>query len=182
VHRGAESTYDESADLAALAKHPVAVVSAGAKAVLDLPRTVERLETLGVPVVGYGTDDFPAFYAASSGLRLAARFDDVATLAKVALVHLDRLGGGGVLIVQPPPSAHAMPIEAVDGLIDDAIAAAERAGIRGAGVTPFLLRALDDSTDGAVVETNVALVEANARLAARISAAAVTAIFPSSTD
>lgn len=176
VHRGASETFDESADLAALAKYPVAVISAGAKAVLDLPRTLERLETLGVPVIGYRTDDLPAFYSASSGLPLRARFDDVAPIAEVVTVHTDRLDGGGVLIVQPPPADLALPSDRVESLVADALRRADAAGVRGAQVTPFLLRELDAATGGDVVETNVALVIANARLASLLSAAAAARI------
>lgn len=171
VHRGAETTFDESADLMALARYPVAVVSAGAKAVLDLPRTLERLETLGVPVVGVGTDDFPAFYAASSGLALRARIDDVDRLAALVVMQSERLGAGGVLVVQPPPVA--MDPAEVEALVAAALARAEREGVKGASVTPFLLAALDAASDD-VLATNIRLVEHNAALAAHLAKAVAT--------
>lgn len=173
VHRGAELTFDESADLTALARYPVAVVSAGAKSVLDLPRTLERLETLGVPVIGFGTNELPAFYHAKSGLPLRARVDDPRDAAALMDAQLDRLGMGGLLFVQPPPEEAAQDPAAVERLIDAALAEAGTLGVRGPGVTPFLLARLDQISAGDVVRTNVALVEANARLAARLSAADV---------
>lgn len=170
VHRGAASTFDESADLPALARYPVLVVSAGAKAVLDLPKTMERLETLGVPVVGFGTRELPAFYSASSGLPLPAWSDSEAELARV-FSHHRSLVGGGLLVVQPPPARVARPREEIDGLIEEALATAEKEGITGAKVTPFLLSWMACATEDRVVETNIALVKENARLAARIAVA-----------
>ena len=143
VHRGAELTFDESADLMALARYPVAVVCAGAKSVLDLPRTLERLETLGVPVIGFGTSELPAFYHGASGLRLEVRSDSEDEVARIALVRFDRLEEGGLLVVQPPPAAVAQAPERVDALIAAALARAERAQVRGRAVTPFLLAALE---------------------------------------
>ena len=173
VHRGAERTYDESADLTALARYRVAVVSAGAKSVLDLARTLERLETLGVPVIGFGTDELPAFYHAHSGLPLRCRIDDVHAAAEIMDAQLDRWGAGGLLFVQPPPASEAQDPADVDRLIEQALLAADAQGIRGQAVTPFLLEQLDRSSGGDVVRTNVALVESNARLAARIARADV---------
>ncbi|MEQ8984611.1 MAG: pseudouridine-5'-phosphate glycosidase [Deltaproteobacteria bacterium] len=171
VHRGAETTFDESADLIALARYPLAVVSAGAKAVLDLPRTLERLEMLGVPVVGVGTDDFPAFYSASSGLPLRSRVDDVAKLAALVIMQTERLASGGMLVVQPPPVA--MPSDEAERLVSAALAQAEAAGVKGAQLTPFLLAKLDAASKD-VLTTNIRLVEHNAALAARLAIAVAT--------
>jgi pseudouridine-5'-phosphate glycosidase len=171
VHREAERTFDESADLTALARYPVAVVCAGAKSVLDLPRTMERLETLGVPVIGYGTSEMPAFYHARSGLELRCRIDDPLQAAALMDAQLDRWGAGGLLFVQPPPEAQDPAV--VDRLIGEALAEAKARGIRGHAVTPFLLAKLDELSGGDVVRTNVALVESNARLASRIARADV---------
>jgi pseudouridine-5'-phosphate glycosidase len=173
VHREAERTFDESADLTALARFPVAVICAGAKAVLDLPRTMERLETLGVPVIGFGTDELPAFYHAKSGLRLRCRVDDVNTAAAIMDAQLDRWGAGGLLFVQPPPASVARDPAETERMIAKALAEAEAHKVTGHAVTPFLLAALDQASAGDVVRTNIALVEANARLAARIAAADV---------
>lgn len=173
VHRGAAQTFDESADLTALARYPVAVVCAGAKSVLDLPKTLERLETLGVPVLGYRTDELPAFYHGASGLPVTARVDSPEHVAQVMAAQLDVLAGGGLLVTQPPPAADAQDPEQVDRLIAAALAAAEAKGVRGRAVTPFLLSALAEASSGDVVRTNVSLVEANARLAAEIAAADV---------
>lgn len=171
VHRGAEQTFDESADLYALARYPVAVVSAGAKAVLDLKRTLERLETFGVPVVGFGTDELPAFYYPASGLRLSARVDSAEEAAALMDAQLDRLGAGGLCFVQPPPPEVAQDPESVEALIDAALISAEAKAIRGPEITPYLLAELDAASFGDVVRTNVALVESNTRLAAKIAAA-----------
>jgi pseudouridylate synthase len=171
VHREVLETFDESADLVALARYPVGVVCAGAKSVLDLPRTLERLETLGVPVIGYRTDELPAFYCAESGLSLRLRADDPADVARILEARFEVLGEGGVLIAQPPPKDAAQDPSRVRALIDEALARAKEQGVRGADVTPLLLRILDESSGGSVVDTNLALVLENARLAARIARA-----------
>ena len=171
VHRGAQESFDESADLTALARYPVAVVCAGAKSVLDLSRTVERLETLGVPVLGFGTAELPAFYHGRSGLPVSCRVDDAATVARIMAVQFEQLGAGGLVVAQPPPEDQAQDPARVDALIEQALAAATAAGVRGRAVTPFLLGALDQASGGDVVRTNVALVAHNARLAARIAVA-----------
>lgn len=167
VHRGAERSWDVSADLGAIAAHPVCVVCSGAKLVLDLPRTLEALETLGVPVVGYGTDELPAFYVRSSGLRLAHRVDDAAAAARVARAQLAR--GAGMVIAVPAPEEHAMPREDAERAVGRALEQAERAGVSGAAVTPYLLRALGE-TDGRALAANVALLVHNARVAGAIAA------------
>ena len=169
VHRGAERTMDISADLRALADHAVVVVCAGAKLVLDLAKTLEALETLGVPVIGYGTDDLPAFYVRSSGLPLPHRVNDPESAARIARIQLDR--GAGLVICVPIPEADAMPRAQIDHEIDDALAAAETAGVRGAAVTPFLLARLGEASSGHTLIANIALLRNNARVAATIAAA-----------
>ena len=169
VHRGAERTMDISADLRALARHPVVVVCAGAKVVLDLAKTLEQLETLGVPVVGFGTDELPAFYARSSGLPLPHRVDDPAAAARIARLQLDR--GAGLLVCVPIPEASALPRDEVEREIDAALATAERAGVRGRDVTPFLLARLGEASSGRTLDANVALLRNNARVAAGIAIA-----------
>lgn len=171
VHRDAQTTFDESADLAALARFPVLVVCAGAKAVLDLPRTIERLETLGVPVVGFQTAELPAFYHAKSGIPLVCRIETPEEAALIMHAQFDHLAEAGLLVVQPPPEAFAQDAEFVRALIQAALERARVAGVRGRNVTPFLLSALDQASGGDMVETNVALVESNARLASRIAVA-----------
>jgi pseudouridine-5'-phosphate glycosidase len=173
VHRGAELTGDISADLTELGRAPVAVVSAGAKAILDLPRTLEMLETLSVPVIGYGCDEFPAFYSRSSGLRLAARADSPEQVAAILQAHWRIEDQGGVLIANPIPAADEIPAAAIEGRIRDALTQAAQAGIAGKEVTPFLLARIRDLTDGASQRANVALVLNNARLAAEIAGAFV---------
>jgi pseudouridylate synthase len=175
AHRRSEDTFDISADLTELARSPVAVVCSGAKAILDLPRTVEVLETLGVPVVGYSTDEFPAFYSRESNLPLQHRVDTPEEAARLMAVHrelgLGQGRSGGLLLVQPPPAASALPRAEVETLISAALAAAEAAGIRGKAVTPFLLGQLARNSGGKTLQTNIALLLANARLAAHVAVA-----------
>jgi pseudouridylate synthase len=176
VHRGSENTYDISADLTELSRTPVAVVCAGAKAILDLPRTVEVLETLGVPVVGYRTNEFPAFYSRASGLPLQHRVDSPDDAARLMRMQWDlgRFGQGfsaGIVIVNPPPAANALARAEIESLVVSALEAAERAGIRGKSVTPFLLEEVGRMSGGKTLETNIALLIANARLAASIAVA-----------
>jgi pseudouridine-5'-phosphate glycosidase len=169
VHRGAERTMDVSADLRALARRPVVVVCAGAKLVLDLAKTLEQLETFGVPVIGFGTDELPAFYARSSGLRLAHRVDDPVAAARIARLQLDR--GAGLLVCVPIPEASALPRDELEREIDKALEAAVLAGIRGSDVTPFLLAHLAEASSGRTLDANVALLRNNARVAAGIATA-----------
>lgn len=169
VHRGAERTLDISADLRALADRPIVVVCAGAKLVLDLAKTLEVLETLGVPVIGYGTDELPAFYVRSSGLPLPHRVDDAVSAARVARIQLDR--GAGILICVPIPEVDAMPRAQIEHEIEDALAAADVAGVRGAAVTPFLLARLGEASSGRTLTANIALLRNNARVAAAIAIA-----------
>ena len=176
AHRGSENTFDISADLTELARTPVAVVCSGAKAILDLPRTVEVLETFGIPVVGYGTNEFPAFYSRESGLPLQHRVDSPDEAARLMCIHWDLgwLGQGtsaGILIVNPPPADAALPRTEVESLVAGALESAEAAGIRGKSVTPFLLEELGRKSGGKTLHTNIALLLANARLAAAIAAA-----------
>ncbi|HEY6958289.1 MAG TPA: pseudouridine-5'-phosphate glycosidase [Candidatus Limnocylindria bacterium] len=168
VHRGAERSFDESADLEAIARHPVCVVCAGAKLVLDLALTLERLETLGVPVIGYATDEFPAFYVRASGLRLPHRVDDAASAARIAREQLAR--GAGLVIAVPIASSDALERGAAEAEVARAVEAAERSGVRGAALTPFLLGALGDATSGRSLRANVALLRQNARIAAELAA------------
>jgi pseudouridine-5'-phosphate glycosidase len=171
VHRDAAETGDISADLTALARIPVAVVSAGAKAVLDLPRTVEMLETLGVPVFGFQTDEFPAFYRRSSGLPVDRRFDSISDLAAALRCHLSLGLGTGVLIANAIPAVDEMPSELYGRAIDVALWDAEKRGIRGRALTPFLLDRMRVLTGGESVRVNVALLRHNAYVAAALAVA-----------
>jgi pseudouridine-5'-phosphate glycosidase len=168
VHRKAEITGDVSADLTELSRTPVAVVCAGAKSILDLRRTLEMLETLSVPVVGYGTDNFPAFYVEDSGERVPARVNDPAETAAVISAHWS-LEGAGVVIAQPVPADVALQQKEWDAALAQAEALAEAAGARGKDVTPFLLARLAEITGGRSLRANQALVIQNAHLAARIA-------------
>jgi pseudouridine-5'-phosphate glycosidase len=170
VHRGAHETWDISADLTELARTPVLVVCAGAKAILDLPATIEYLETAGVPVLGLGTDEFPAFYSASSGLP-AARVETAAEVANVWRAHRALGGGGGLLLAVPPPADVALPPTEIEAAIARALAQANAAGVRGQAVTPFLLAAVAAETHGESMRTNIALLRQNARVAAQVARA-----------
>ena len=167
VHRG--DLGDVSHDLVALARTPICVVSAGAKAILDLPRTLETLETLGVLVVGVGTSELPAFYTRSSGLRLEHRADSIAELAAIARRHWDDLGGGGILACNPIPAADELP--GVDAAIARALADAADAGITGKRLTPYLLSRLAEVTAGASIRANRALALNTATVAAQLAVA-----------
>jgi len=168
VHRGAEATFDVSADLMEFARTPVAVVCAGAKSILDLPKTLEVLETEGVPVIGYRTGVFPAFFSRDSGAAVPHRLDTAAEIARVAALHW-RLGGGGVLVGNPIPEADALPAAEIEAEIAAAVADAAAAGIRGKDVTPFLLARIVTLTAGRSLAANIALVKNNAALAAEIA-------------
>ncbi len=168
VHRNSAVTGDVSSDLEALARYPVATVCAGAKAFLDLPHTLERLETLAVPVVGYGCDELPAFWSRSSGLELPFRVDSPAEAAAV----MGAMGRTAVLFVVPPPAATAVANAVIDTAVSEALARAEAAGISGNEVTPYVLDAIDEATEGRSVDANVELVVNNARCAAAIAVAA----------
>lgn len=169
VHR--EPAFDESADLAELSRSPVVVVCAGAKSILDLPATLERLESLGVTVLGYGTDEFPGFFTATTGLPVPARVDSVAEI--VAVTRASRALGrpGAILVVQSPPAAAALPAAEVEAAVLAALSESRDAGIRGAALTPALLTAVERATGGRSLAANIALLEANAGLAAEIAVA-----------
>ncbi|HWL02409.1 MAG TPA: pseudouridine-5'-phosphate glycosidase [Microbacteriaceae bacterium] len=172
VHAGAETSFDESADLAELGRTDVIVVSAGAKAILDLPKTFERLESLGVPVVGYGTDMLPAFWSRTSTVESPIRLD-----TPEAIAHFERtrraIGGGvgGMLITNPVPESAEIPVDEMAVTIAAAQADAQAEGVHGKDVTPYLLQRILELTDGRSLATNIALVEHNAHLAARIAVA-----------
>ncbi len=169
VHRGARENWDVSADLTELARTPVLVVCAGAKAILDLPATLEYLETSGVPVLGWRTNEFPAFYSASSGLSVA-QAPDASFVARAWLAHR-ALGGAGMLLAVPPPAEHALDRAVAEAAIECALRRATEEGIHGPAVTPFLLAALARETGGESVRANVALLRQNARVAAQVAAA-----------
>lgn len=170
VHRGAETSFDISADLEELGRTPVAVVCAGAKSILDIPKTLEVLETKGVPVVGYGTNEFPAFWARESGNRVDRRYDSAADLA--ALVDMQvALGLGGVLIANPIPETDALDGAEMEAWIDAAIRGAEQEGIDRSRLTPFLLQRIFELTGGRSLTANIALVLNNARVAAEVAVA-----------
>jgi pseudouridine-5'-phosphate glycosidase len=171
VHRDASESGDISADLTALSRIPVAVVCAGAKAILDLPRTVEMLETLGVPVFGYGTDEFPAFYRRSSGLPVDRRYDSIPALASAVRLHLSLGLGTGVVIANPIPIADEMASELYDRALHTALLEAETQRIRGRAVTPFLLDRMRALTGGESVRANMALLRHNAQVAAEVAVA-----------
>ena len=170
VHPG-PGPADVSADLAELARTPVAVVCSGAKSILDLPATLEALETLGVPVLGFATDELPAFHSPSSGLRLERRVDDAAAAARVMAAHWGIGGVGGLVICNPPPAALSLPASEMEQLIAKASAEASAAGIGGGALTPYLLRRLNALSEGRTLAINHALVVANAKLAATIAIA-----------
>jgi pseudouridylate synthase len=171
VHRGAEASFDISADLQELAATPVTVVASGAKAILDLPKTLEVLETLGVPVIAFGQDAFPAFWSRDSGLPAPLRMDRPEEVAAAARMRR-RLGlPGGQLVANPIPEADEIPRDVLAPVIEDALAAAAAEGVAAKAVTPWLLARIVAATGGASLKANVALVRANARLAARIAAA-----------
>jgi pseudouridylate synthase len=169
VHRGASESFDISADLTALGNTPLICVCAGAKAVLDLPKTLEYLESLGVPVLGYGTDECPAFYSRSSGLAVDARVDSPEEAAELAQYHW-RLGSAtAVLVCVPVPVEFEIPAADIAAATDEAISKASREGVRGKSVTPFLLSEMERLTDGRTLTANRALLENNAGVAARIA-------------
>jgi pseudouridine-5'-phosphate glycosidase len=171
VHRGAETSFDISADLVELARTPVTVVCAGAKSILDLPKTVEVLETGGVPVIGYRTSTLPSFFARSSGAPLDMRCDTPAEITAIVAAQSALGLNAGILIANPIPLEHAMAEAEIDAAIERALADAERNGIRGKDATPFLLARVVAATGGRSLAANIALVKNNARLAADIAVA-----------
>ena len=171
VHRGAETTMDISADLEELAQTPVMVVCAGAKSILDLGLTLEYLETKGVPVIGYGTDELPAFYTRRSGFGVDYRADSPEELAAMFRAQRDLGYRGGMLVTNPIPEEYAMPKEVIDAAIEQALAECEAQGVRGKETTPFLLARVVELTGGESLESNIRLVLNNAALAARTACA-----------
>ena len=171
VHRGAEKSLDISADLEELAITPVAVVCAGAKSILDIPKTLEYLETRGVPVVVYGSDEFPAFYTSKSGIKAHLRVDSTEQIAKMLHVKWQLGLPGGAVIANPIPTQYEMPTVAINAAIDEALTLAESSGINGPDITPFLLDRVKTITGGDSLESNIALVKNNARLASEIAIA-----------
>lgn len=170
VHRGAEETFDISADIPELAKTPVAVVCAGAKSLLDLPKTLEVLETNGVPVIGYGTDAFPAFYVRDSGYPADHRFDTPQEVAQMLALQW-QLQMGGVLIANPIPEDFEMDAAAIEAQIARAIAEADQRGISRKALTPFLLQRIYELTEGKSLIANIALVKHNAAVGAQVAVA-----------
>lgn len=169
VHRNFAETMDVSADLDELAKSNVCLVAAGAKAILDVPKTLEYLETKGVPVLGYQTDKFPEFYTRESNLPIDFRFDNAADIASYLKVK-NQLGmTGGVLVANPIPESHSIPKEKIDGVIAQAVEEAKEAGISGSLITPYLLRRVSEMTEGRSLEANRKLVYNNCELAAKIA-------------
>jgi pseudouridylate synthase len=175
VHRQApkakDHSFDVSTDLTQLARTPLVVVCAGAKAILDLPATLEMLETLGVPVLGFQTDEFPAFYSRRSGLSVSARVETPEEIAAIARTHWQMGFESAILVANPPPENDALPPEAVEGAIQQALDEAQAQGIHGQGVTPFLLRRVSELTGGNSLRANLALLLNNAALAAKIARA-----------
>lgn len=171
VHRGAETSFDISADLDELARTPVCVVAAGAKALLDLPKTLEVLETRGVPVIAHGQDAFPAFWSRDSGLAAPYRMDTAEEIAELLALRARMAGHGGVLVANPVPEADEIPPAEIASVIDQAVAEATSRGVGGKAVTPFVLAMIYELTRGRSLVTNIALVRNNARLAARIAVA-----------
>ncbi len=167
VHR--QAPFDVSADLVQLARNPVVVVCAGAKAILDIPATLEVLETYGVPVIGYGTDDFPAFYSTSSGRQVSARVDSAEEAARLARTHWQLGFSTAVLVAVPPPADAALDQAVVEKAIDMALDEAHRKDIHGQATTPFLLSRVSELTGGTSLRTNLSLLHNNARVASEIA-------------
>ncbi len=169
VHRGVGESFDISADLTALARFPLITVCAGAKAILDLPKTMEVLETLGVPVIGYQTDELPAFYSRHSGIAVDLRADTPDQLASLAQMHWELDNTSSILVVAPVPESEEIPFEEMADVIEEALAAASAQNISGKAVTPFLLKFIATQTHGRSLQTNLALLKNNASLAAEIA-------------
>ncbi|MHC9237476.1 pseudouridine-5'-phosphate glycosidase [Pseudooceanicola sp. 502str34] len=169
VHRGAEETFDISADLRELSETPVTVIAAGAKAILDLPKTLEVLETYGVPVIAVGQDELPAFWSRGSGLKAPLRMDTAAEIARALRMRAALGLPGGQLVANPIPEGDEIPASEITPIITTALADAEAAGIKGKDVTPFLLQRIFELTAGRSLDANIALVLNNARLGAAIA-------------
>jgi pseudouridine-5'-phosphate glycosidase len=171
VHRGAEQTFDVSADLLELARTPVAVVCAGAKSILDIAKTLEVLETQGVPVLGYQTDEFPAFFTRSSGFPVDHRMDSVEQVARVIAIQRKLGMQNGILLANPIPLEHALDPAVIEARIAEAILQAGQEGVSGKALTPFLLQRIFELTDGRSLEANIALVLNNAAIASELAVA-----------
>jgi pseudouridine-5'-phosphate glycosidase len=169
VHRGAAESYDISADLTALSRLPLVCVSAGAKAILDLPKTVERLETLGIPVVGYRAEQFPAFYSRASGLAVDVVAESAEQAARVAALHWQSGGQTAVLVCVPVPEEFEIPLAEIERATEQALDLARRAVVRGKAITPFLLSQMEHLTSGDTLKANRALLVNNAQVAAEIA-------------
>ena len=169
VHRGAEKTFDISADLQELARTPVAVVCSGAKSILDLPLTKEYLETMGVPVIGFGTEELPAFYCRESGLKVDYAANDEKEIAGIVRAMQDLGLRGGMIIANPVPEEYALSMEYMNKMIEEAVRAAEKEGIEGKKLTPYLLNKIKELTGGKSLNANIELVKNNARVAAKIA-------------
>jgi len=169
VHRGAEKTFDISADLQELARTPVVVVCSGAKSILDLPLTKEYLETMGVPVIGFGSEELPAFYCRESGLKVDYVADGEVEAAKIIRAMQDLGLGGGMIIANPVPEEYALSMEYMNEMIEEAVRAAEKEGIKGKKLTPYLLNKIKELTGGKSLQANIELVKDNARVAAKIA-------------
>jgi len=171
VHRGAEQSFDISADLTELGQTGTTVVCAGVKSILDIPKTLEYLETQRVPVIAYGSDDFPAFFTRSSGLKADHRLDTVEEIAQAMILHRAMGSRTGILLANPIPDADALDPSFIDGTINDAVAEAERNGIGRKELTPFLLAKINELSQGRSLRANIALVRNNALVAVRIAVA-----------
>jgi len=169
VHRGVDQSWDISADLTELMQTDVAVVCAGVKSILDIPKTLEVLETAGVPVLGYGTDDFPAFFNRSSGCRVLQRCDELTTVAKIFQAKQIMKLKGGIVLANPIPEADALESKFIDRVISDALADADAKGVTGKAITPFLLKNIVERTEGKSLVANIALVKNNARVGAQLA-------------
>jgi pseudouridine-5'-phosphate glycosidase len=169
VHRGAAESWDISADLTELMQTNVCVICAGVKSILDIPKTLEVLETSGVPVIGYGTDEFPAFFTRSSGCPVLQRVDDLAAVASIINTKYELGLKGGVVVANPIPVEDEIPAAAIDRTIEEALSDAHKQGISGKAVTPFLLKNIVERTQGKSLKSNIALVKNNARVGARLA-------------
>lgn len=169
VHRGAAESFDVSNDLIALGNIPLVCVCAGAKAILDLPKTVEYLETLGVPILGYQTDELPAFYSRRSGLSVDARVESAREVAEIALRHWSLGSRSAILLCVPVPEEEQIDASAILPIIDQVVELAAEKGISGKAVTPFLLAEMEKATGGRTVKANLALLKNNARVAAQVA-------------
>lgn len=171
VHRGGHASFDISADITELGRTPVTVIAAGAKAILDLPLTYEKLETEGVPVISYRTDEIPAFYSRTSGLKAPIRLDTARDIAKLVAAQESLDLDNGILVTNPIPAEDEIPAEAINPKIIEAVEEAEKHGISGKELTPFLLDRIKEITEGRSLEANISLVKNNARLGAEIALA-----------